>query len=268
MIKHIKTYSEFLNESHNDSHLLQTKEEIVQWLTSVRSSTKNRSFTGCTINDDLTVDVKGDVAFRRIGLTKSGKLPVRFGKVDGGVWVSQKGFKSLEGFPTYVGYNFDCSDNQLTSLEGCPTSVGGDFDCSNNKLTSLVGGPATVGRYFYCGNNKLTSLEGCPTEINGLLSCRGNELTSLLFAPKIDDVLFDINYDGNPCAEIYDELGLTIEAHVKALKTLDPDPADTLRRLKKYNPSLAKTLSLELGLEDEELTNVYNKVKGIEGGYF
>jgi hypothetical protein len=62
---------------------------------------------------------------------------------------------SLEGCPSKVGGDFDCSRNKLTSLEGCPQEVGGDFECHWNQLTSLEGGPQKVGGWFDCSDNKL-----------------------------------------------------------------------------------------------------------------
>lgn len=154
--------------------------------------------------------------------------------------------KKLEKIPVKfgkVGGSFSCRNNQLTSLEGCPEKIVGDFGCSYNQLTSLEGIPKSVGGDFLCYENKLTSL---------------------VFAPKEPS-----SYGSNPCTKIYDRLGFTTEAHIEALETLDPNPEDTIQLLKLVNPGLARELSFELGLEeDEELTNVYNKVKSIEGGYF
>jgi hypothetical protein len=64
-----------------------------------------------TINDDLTIDVNGDL---RIGL-----------------------YEDLDEIPEFIQFNkvygnFYCNDNNLTSLRGCPTYVSGDFDCSSN----------------------------------------------------------------------------------------------------------------------------------------
>jgi hypothetical protein len=105
--------------------------QIVKWLDSF-------GITNYTINDDLTIDVKGDVELDH---------------------------KSLTCFPSFIKFNkvsgyFDCANNQLTSLEGCPTIVGGSFYSSRNQLISLEGCPATVGGGFYChDNNKQFSEE-------------------------------------------------------------------------------------------------------------
>ena len=89
-----------------------------------------------TINDNLTVDVDGDVGIYNSHLRS---LPVKFGNVDG---------------------HFDCASNELTSLEGAPIAVGGSFYCNDNHLTSLIGAPREVGGDFYCSYNRLSSLDG------------------------------------------------------------------------------------------------------------
>jgi hypothetical protein len=98
---------------------------IEEWL-------EEMSIENYIINDDLTIDVNGDVYLS---------------------------YKNLTAFPKYikfksVGGYFSCHHNQLTSLEGCPSSVGGGFSCSSNQLTSLKGCPSSVGGGFNCYNNK------------------------------------------------------------------------------------------------------------------
>jgi hypothetical protein len=88
--------------------------------------------TGYIINDDLTININGDVDLDS---------------------------KNLEKFPSYikfgrVGGYFSCSNNHLVSLEGCPREVGGGFYCGNNQLVSLEGSPREVGGSFSCSNNK------------------------------------------------------------------------------------------------------------------
>ena len=84
-----------------------------------------------TINEDLSVDVNGDVDLFSSELIE---IPVRFGVVSG---------------------NFDCFKNKLQSLKNCPIEVGGDFSCFNNELLNLDGCPIKVGGNFYCGFNEL-----------------------------------------------------------------------------------------------------------------
>ena len=76
--------------------------------------------TNYTINDDLSIDVDGNVD---IGYTPTKKsiyildeIPIKFNKVRG---------------------YFDCSNNNLSSLKNCPTYVGKNFSCDeNNNLSS------------------------------------------------------------------------------------------------------------------------------------
>jgi len=127
----------------------------------IKDICKEYGIINYTINDDLTIDVNGNVYLSRIGLTK---LPLKFNKV--------------------IGY-FYCSYNQLTSLDGCPKEVGGDFDCSSNNLTSLEGSPKEVGGYFSCSRNNLTSLEGSPKEVGGYFNCHLNPLPQeVIYNPK------------------------------------------------------------------------------------
>jgi hypothetical protein len=129
-------YSNFINESKEDIDSLCEKHSIKNY----------------TINEDVSIDVDGDVLLYKKGLTE---LPLKFRKVSG---------------------DFYCSYNKLTNLSGSPREVSGDFICSDNKLTSLVGSPSSVGGHFYCSNNQLTSLEGISKYISGRINCRYNKL--------------------------------------------------------------------------------------------
>jgi len=122
-----------------------------------------------TFNDDLSIDVNGNVDLSYRGLTK---IPIVFRNVSGYFLCYSNNLTSLEGCPETVGGSFHCSYNKLTSLEGSPKKVGGDFNCVFNNLTSLEGCPETVGGDFLCRNNKLKSLEGCPETIGGDFDCR------------------------------------------------------------------------------------------------
>ena len=137
-----------------------------------------------TINDDGTVDIVGDV---NINKSKDGKFPIKFGRVSGNfICNCYNNYKltTLEGGPTYVGGNYDCSSNELTSLLGAPAKVEGYFDCRKNKLTTLEGGPTYVGGRYNCSQNELTSLQGAPITVKeGYFDCRKNKLTSLAGGP-------------------------------------------------------------------------------------
>jgi hypothetical protein len=96
-----------------------------------------------TINDDLTVDVDGDVLFSRKSQTQ---LPINFRTVTGCFSI------------------LDCK--KLTTLKGCPQHVGSIFEVRNaQNLRSLEHGPQTVGESYIVFNSSIKSLEHCPTDI-------------------------------------------------------------------------------------------------------
>jgi len=98
-------------------------------------------------------------------------------QIQGDVDLSNLYLKELPSILTNVSVtgNFSCSDNNLKSLDGAPSSVGLNFDCSSNpKLTSLTGAPSSVGRNFDCTNNNLTSLNGAPSSVGGNFYCGRN----------------------------------------------------------------------------------------------
>ena len=128
--------------------MLKNKEEIQVWL-------DNHGVDNCSINDDMTVDVKGSVNLYDFGLTD---LPVQFTTVSG---------------------DFECSENQLKSLAGSPRTVGGSFSCYRNLLEDLNGGPVTVGEDMNCQRNRLFTLDGAPRVIGGTLYCVDNPLAEL-----------------------------------------------------------------------------------------
>ena len=175
----------------------------------VKTILDNLEIKNYTINEDLTVDVTGNI---KIDYRVLKVIPVQFGVVTGDFSCNDNKLTTLQGGPTKVGGNFSCNGNQLTTLQGGPTEVGGNFDCSNNQLTTLKGGPTKVGEDFYCGNNqlttlqggpikvggtfycgdnKLTTLEGGPTKVGGSFYCFGNQLTTLKGAPTKVDANFD-----------------------------------------------------------------------------
>jgi hypothetical protein len=111
--------------------MLKTKEEIQAWLDKMK-------IENYIINDDLTVDVDGNVS---IGERDLIRIPVQFGVIKG--W-------------------FDCSSNKLKSLQGSPKDCNHVFDCSHNELTSLEFIPQNCKRVICYWNDELTSLEGAP----------------------------------------------------------------------------------------------------------
>ena len=141
---------------------------------------KKYKVSNYTINEDLSVDVEGDVDLYKKSLIV---IPIRFRNVSGKFRCDSNMLVNLEGCPEHVSGDFYCGNNQLSSLFGGPEHVGGNFGCDGNQLTSLEGCPKNVGGFFKCNNNKLTSLIGCPSEIISNFSCSANNLLTLEGGP-------------------------------------------------------------------------------------
>lgn len=136
----------------------------------VKSWLDEMGINNYTINNDLTVDVEGNVFLQKKLMTE---IPVQFGKVYG---------------------SFTCSNNNLTTLKGCPDYVTGVFSCNNNELTHLDYLPKYMGSDFYCNQNNLTTLKGCPDTINGTFDCTYNKLTNTKYFPQdIKDYCFHLD---------------------------------------------------------------------------
>ena len=156
-----------------DDYFLQTKEEIENWLNKMK-------IENYKINDNLTVNVNGNVFIENANLSK---IPVQFKIVQG---------------------TFQCSKNKLTSLKGSPIRAK-NFYCNSNQLTSLEYAPKTVKRDFNCSDNLLTSLKGCPEKVGKSINCKSNPLKSFDI-PNVEldssDFSFDltnkIHFDGFP----------------------------------------------------------------------
>ena len=161
-MKHIKLFESF-------SDFPNTKEDVN------RIRIKYR-INFCTINDDMSIDVDGDVHLSGKGLNK---LPLKFNKVRGNFYCYNNRLTTLEGSPKEVGKSFDCSYNKLRSLKGSPIKVGSTFWCQDNQLITLEGGPEEVGADFWCDGNQLTTLKGSPKKVGGNFSCQDNQLITL-----------------------------------------------------------------------------------------
>ena len=103
---------------------------------------------------DLTVDIFRNISFVEEDLVE-GKLPFKFGKVIGNVWLDGLG---------------------LVSLENSPREVTEAFVIYNNKLENFIGGPEIVGENFAANFNRgLRTLEGSPKVVKGsycILYCK------------------------------------------------------------------------------------------------
>ena len=108
------------------------------------------------INDDLTVDVAGNVGIRFGNDVKD--LPCKFNRINGNFFIELSfaiddfidkfpervegklsitncGLDSLKNLPTkYVGKDFDCSSNNLQTFEGLPEHIVGDINADSNDI--------------------------------------------------------------------------------------------------------------------------------------
>ena len=121
----IKKFSEFITEGMWGSALRRSntaKERKDDEANRIQEFiNKQREPESIYITDGNVINSKSNITIRDTDLV-DGKLPFKFGRVDG---------------------YFDCSDcSSLTSLEGAPQKVGGDFYCCNcPSLTSHEGVP-------------------------------------------------------------------------------------------------------------------------------
>jgi hypothetical protein len=181
-MRHIKHYKIFENKSPN---FPTTREEVIEVC-------KKYDIRNYSINDDLSIDVDGDVYLTSRNLEY---LPLRFNYVSSGFDCNGNRLVSLKGCPQTVDSHFYCYDNELKTLEGSPLTVGGDFSCSDNELVSLEGSPLTVGGDFRCPYNELKTLEGSPQTVNGGFDCNTNYLKSLEGSPSTVSGDFDCSWN-------------------------------------------------------------------------
>lgn len=177
-MKYIKSYK--LYES-NESSFPKTREEI-------EALCEGFNFDGIyTINDDLTIDVDGDVYLDNEGFTK---LPVRFRNVSG---------------------DFDCSSNSLTDFEGCPITVGGAFNGKDNNVNTLKFFPNEIAETIDLSDNKICNIDNDyllsnDSWLEEFLSCdfSDNPLQKLL--SYLRNILYQENKEDDDFKSIYDRL--------------------------------------------------------------
>lgn len=138
------------------------------------------------IHDDGTVDVDGDLILIDL---KSGKLPLKFGKVYGDCKINSYGKNG----------------NKLSDLNGCPHTVDGEFSLQFlSNLSSLKGGPEYVGGEFFILKCPLTSLKGSPERVRGRYTVVDSKITSLEGLPSVIEGDLDITNN----SELYNPNGL------------------------------------------------------------
>jgi len=131
-----------------------------------------------TISDDLTVDIQSTEPFYIRG--NFGKLPLRFGKVEGNFICKELGLTTLEGCPEIVEGDFNCDRNLLTDLKGCPKEVGGNFNCERNNITSLVDCPKKVGFSFFASSNRIRNFDGFDCDFDHEFYIHSNPVGSIV----------------------------------------------------------------------------------------
>jgi hypothetical protein len=135
------------------------RSEIEEWL-------RENSIYDYRINDDLTVDIRGDLIFN---FSQIKRIPFQFGIVSG-KYVCAHRLLTLEGSPRRVEGDLSISHiSELTSLKGAPEYVGRDLIFGNcHRVKSLVGAPKEIGGDFTISNaSSLESLAGFPAKMSG-----------------------------------------------------------------------------------------------------
>ena len=123
------------------------------------------------INADCSLDIYRNIAIEPFDIlkTKDGKLPFKFGRVNGTMWLNGLGLKTLENCPKEVTDDFVIYDNNLDNFIGGPEIVGGDFAANMNlSLKSLDGSPKKVGgKYSILTCMSIEDISGISPEIGG-----------------------------------------------------------------------------------------------------
>ena len=123
------------------------------------------------INADCSLDIHRNIMIKPVDIldVKEGKLPFKFGRVDGTMWLNGLGLKTLENCPSEVTGDFVIYENKLENFIGGPENVGGDFAANMNlSLKSLDGSPKKVGgKYSILTCMSIKDISGISPEIEG-----------------------------------------------------------------------------------------------------
>jgi hypothetical protein len=158
-----------------------TKSEIIEWLDKFK-------IQNATINENLVVDVKGDV-FIDIHSNKDNKfpiLPIQFGTVTGDFIITSMGLSSLVGCPHSVYGNFNVAFNELQTVDYFPSLIGGEkIILASNKLTEVNLDGNKINK-LYLNNNLIPSINNLTNydEITHLF-IGGNPLMDLTGCPSV-----------------------------------------------------------------------------------
>ena len=123
------------------------------------------------INADCSLDIHRNIMIKPVDIldVKEGKLPFKFGRVDGTMWLNGLGLKTLENCPSEVTGDFVIYENKLENFIGGPENVGGDFAANMNlSLKSLDDSPKKVGgKYSILACMSIKDISGISPEIEG-----------------------------------------------------------------------------------------------------
>ena len=123
------------------------------------------------INADCSLDIHRNIMIKHFDIldVKEGKLPFKFGRVDGTMWLNSLDLKTLENSPKEVTEDFVIYENKLENFIGGPENVGGDFAANMNlSLKSLDGSPKKVGgKYSILSCRFIEDISGISPEIGG-----------------------------------------------------------------------------------------------------
>ena len=123
------------------------------------------------INADYSLDIHRNIVIKPFDILdkNEGKLPFKFGRVNGTMWLNGLGLKTLENCPKEVTDDFVIYDNNLENFIGGPETVGGDFAANMNlSLKSLDGSPKKVGgKYSILSCRFIEDISGISPEIGG-----------------------------------------------------------------------------------------------------
>ena len=123
------------------------------------------------INSDYSLDIHRGILIKPFDILdkNEGKLPFKFGKIDGTMWLDGLNLKTLENSPKEVTGDFVIDENKLKDFTGGPEIVGGDFSANMNlSLKSLDGSPKKVGgKYSILSCRFIEDISGISPEIGG-----------------------------------------------------------------------------------------------------
>lgn len=182
-MKHINNYKIF--ESKKNIDFPQTEEEI-------NNVCKEYTILNYTINDDMSIDVNGNVSFW--SNKKFKKLPLKFNHVEGDFRLTDNELETLEGFPKYIKGNINISFNNLKSLKGLPDIINNGLNCKYNLIDSFDNSPKKIKNYLDISGNMIKSLYNIP-DVTGNLMINRNPIYLLIYR------FSDNNYD----ADLYQE---------------------------------------------------------------